>query len=116
MQRATRREWILSGATVGLLAGWWIVSEVWYARHIAPERIATTDDYVARFGQPRLIRRVRSAGEQGREFSGTAPPGWALVLRSADPAWVFDGQGRLIDFCRDPGDRPAHREKWMPAE
>jgi len=61
--------------------------------------------------QPRVIRKFSYNGRTHLEILGNAAaPG--LSLPSSPPAYIFDQQGRLLDWASDPGDNPSFAAKW----
>lgn len=94
-----------------LLATWYL-SEVNYARRIAPGEISTIPDYFARFGDPQAVRLVLSEGRTYYEFVGAVKPPLSFALPSSPPAYIFDQHGNFITWSSDPGDDPRHRQGW----
>ncbi len=87
-------------------------SEVWYARSVRPDGIATTADFFARFGQPRHVRTVQRGGKMYSEYQGPLPGPFVLAVPSSPSAFIFDDHGNFVEFCFDPGDSPTWRDKW----
>ncbi len=108
-----RREILVTVAVVGGMAAYWIVSEVHYAMSISPRGISTVRDFFDRFGEPRRVRMVQRDGQSYYEFTGQLPSAWSAAVPSAPPAYLFDEQGRLAGWCRDPGDAPSYRRTWQ---
>lgn len=95
-----------------LIAGEWR-----YAHAVSPKGVRTIDDHLDRFGAPTFVTRVKHSkgGDIHFEFSGfpnSKIP--RLALPSAMPAYVYDGDGELVDWCRDPGDTNQWRTTWCP--
>ena len=89
-----------------------IGSEVFYARSISPEGVRDVAGYFQRFGEPRSVRLVERDGQTHYEFSGRLPARLTLAMPSAPPAYVFDAQGRFVEWCPDPGDTPSYRSRY----
>jgi hypothetical protein len=90
-------------------------SEVYYASSIRPRGVQTVADHYRRFGEPRRILQLQRGGTNYYELSGRAPGLAVLATPSSPPAYVYDEAGRFIDWCPDPGDRRAYRERWPQA-
>ena len=89
------------------------MSEFQYAASIQPTGVRTLSDHILRFGNPRLIYRVarnEATFFELRGFPGGSRP--LLAFPSSPPAYVYDANGLLIDWCADPGDDPTHATKW----
>jgi len=89
------------------------ISELQYAASIQPTGVRTLADHIVRFGNPRFIFRV--GPKEGTFFELRGFPGGARPLfafPSSPPAYVYDADGRLIDWCADPGDHATHSTKW----
>ena len=109
----TKLRKILGWTALNLLPIAYLVgSEVYYARSITPKGISTIHDFFQRFGSPSSIHMVQRTGQSYYEFTGPLRPAWVLAFPSAPPAYVFDQQGRLSDWCSDPGDAPSFRKTW----
>lgn len=87
-------------------------SEFYYSRRIVPEEVVDVPTFIERFGEPCDILSVRRDRRDFYEFVGHWPSGFVAALPSSPPAYVFDEQGRLVDWCPDPGDQPEHRRRW----
>ena len=94
---------------------YWVGSEVYYARSIRPTGVRDVAGYFQRFGEPRSVRLVERDGQSYYEFTGRGP--WPsmlvlVVLPSSLPAYVFDEQGKFVEWSSDPGDQPSYRSRW----
>ena len=99
--------------TLLLLPASWLGSEFLYAARIRPSGIHTMADHFRRFGEPRFVYEVQRDGSTFYEFTGfspAAPP--LLAVPSSPPAYIYDSNGRFVDWCSDPGDQPKHRQTW----
>lgn len=112
-RRKRGRSFIISllAANLGLFV-YWISSEYYYAVSISPEGMSTASDYFKRFGDPTHVQIVNFEGKQFYDVTGNGPPLHVLALPSSRPSYIFDENGRLVDWCRDPGDFPAHHNRW----
>ena len=106
------REILMVAAILGVLATYWIGSEIHYLRRISPKGITTVRDFFDRFGEPRRVRMLQREGKSYYEFTGQLPGSWSVAVPSAPPAYVFDEQGQFTTWCRDPGDAPNYRRSW----
>jgi hypothetical protein len=95
-----------------ILLGYWVGSEIYHARSISPSGISTVADFFQRFGEPRFIRPVHREGNTYYELGGRAPSPSLFVFPSSAPAYIFDEQGRFVEWCSDPGDTPSYRQRW----
>ncbi|MGI8481363.1 MAG: hypothetical protein ACR2H1_05475 [Limisphaerales bacterium] len=96
-----------------LLPASWIGSEFLYAARIRPGSIRTVAAHFQRFGEPRFVYEVQHDGSTFYEFTGftrTQLP--LLAVPSSPPAYIYDADGKLVDWCSDPGDQPKHRQTW----
>ena len=112
--RQRRLGWV---AVILLPIGYLIGSEIYYASCIRPRGIVTVADHFHRFGVPRRITALHRDGGTYYELSGFTrkQSGFALpilALPSSPPAYVYDESGKFVDWCSDPGDQPAYRERW----
>jgi hypothetical protein len=89
-----------------------VASEVHYARSISPRAVHDVADYFQRFGEPLFVQLVERDGKSYYEFSGRLPPWFSLATPSAPPAYIFDAQGRFVEWCSDPGDTAGYRARW----
>jgi hypothetical protein len=108
-----RRDTLTTTGIIVGLAAYWIGANVHYARSISPKGISTVRDLFNRFGEPRRIQMVERDGQVFYEFTGQWPSRWVMALPSDPPAYVFDEQGRYVDWCSDPGDAPSYRRIWL---
>ena len=96
-----------------ILPALFVVGEVRYASQIRPTGVRTIAQHLKRFGDPQRVYQVERDGTVYYElqgFPGGHPP--HLAVPSSAPAYIYDREGRLIDWCPDPGDMPQHRQKW----
>jgi hypothetical protein len=96
-------------AIASLFVGW-LALNVQSRRQMAPTGIVTVRDYFERFGDPRFVRFVNHRGDRYYEFGGPMPALWTLP--SSGPSYIFDEQGRFVDWHADPGDAPDFYTKW----
>lgn len=69
-------------------------------------------EFVERFGDPSAVYVVSRGGTSHFELVGKMPGPLSFALPSAPAVYVFDPEGRLVDWCGDPGNDPRHRQKW----
>jgi hypothetical protein len=93
----------------------WVGSEVYYASRIRPHGVRTLAEHYRRFGEPHRISRLHRDGTNYYELSGRASGFPMIAFPSSPPAYVYDESGTLVDWCPDPGDRAAYRERWSRA-
>ena len=96
------------------LAAAWIVGEVRYSHRIDPGGIRDLSEHFQRFGSPQRIYRVSRADATFYYLSGFPdgqPPRFAYP--SSPPAYIYDQNGRFVDWCSDPGDcSPDWSNRW----
>lgn len=95
-----------------VLLAYWIGSEVYYARSIRPVGISTVSDYLARFDRPRNVYYVEHEGRNYFVLESKLHPAYVMAFPSSPPAYVFDEEGRFVDWCSDPGNRPSQWDRW----
>ncbi len=98
---------ILAG---GAFVGWWIHSEHSYARHVSPEGVTDLRGFLARYGEIDHAFTIERGTTQ--YFVATLPVGSGLALPSGPPAYVFDSEGRLVDWSGDTGDDSRYKHAW----
>lgn len=106
--RALIKPVILSGFLFASCA--WLGSELVYSSRICPTRVRTVADHLQRFGEPQSVHEVRHEGGTFYEFTGSTDSLFALP--SSPPAYIYNSQGRLVAWCRDPGDQPEFEQVW----
>lgn len=92
--------------------------EIDYTAKICPDGVRTVADHFLRFGEPRRVTQLQRDGGTYFELSGISRRSWSFSLKlpSSPPAYVYDGAGNFMDWCSDPGDQPAHRDRWPRAD
>ena len=100
--------------TAALLAvfGYFVLSEISYARLKDPTGIARVADFYERFGASSLAIVVHLDETQYLYLTGPLPPKGSLAQPSSPPVYVFDQQGLFVDWCSDPGDTPSWDRAW----
>jgi hypothetical protein len=98
-----------------MLPALWLAGEMRYAARIRPTGIRTVAQHFERFGRTHAVYPVRRANDdevyyEVQGFPGGGPP--LLAAPSDAPAYVYDRDGVLVDWCSDPGDSPEYRLKW----
>jgi hypothetical protein len=93
---------------LGLFGEWLIWCEVFY-ESVKPAGPSLADHLARR---PPATRReiVTSKGEEFLILTGES----SMLPRfpSGDPVYVFDRQGKLVDWTSDNGDSPKFFERW----
>ncbi len=96
---------------VSLLATGYIAAEICWTRINSPVgRFTTVAGYLA---QGRMPSRVELCSIRGGDFwVAYAPMNYGLALPSGPAAYVFDDQGRLVDWSADTGDDSRFTFNW----
>ena len=102
--RMTLRRIMVASALPLLVIGYWAGSEAYYARSISPVGVSSVSGYFRRFGEPRRVRQIEREGKRFFEFTGRGPSLPLLAFPSAPPCYVFDADGRCMEWCPDRGD------------
>jgi hypothetical protein len=103
----SRKNWLV----LGLCIACWLV----YVRHIGnglnPEAngVRTYKEFKDKMPEPEAYVFIRR-GEPS--FLRIALPWKFVMLPSGHPAFVFDRNGRLIDWTRDDGDDSRFSNQW----
>jgi len=89
----------------------WVGSEVYHAKTSSPKGRATTyKEYREHLPTP---IRAKFFIKKNQIFYETDGPIHApLTFPSGPPAYIFDSQGRLIDWTSDSGDDPSFQDRW----
>lgn len=95
-----------------LLLGYALHSELAYARLKDPTGIKQLADFYERFGRSFGAVATNVDGIEYIELTGPLPPIWSLALPSGPPVYVFDKQGKFVDWCSDLGERPNWNQQW----
>lgn len=107
----TKKIAIVSIILVCLLAAW-ICSEMTNSKAVRPPAGATNlIAFLEARPQFRGIHKFEHNQKMYLEVIGE-PSQSALSLPSGSPAYIFDGYGALVDWCRDLGDQPSFARKW----
>lgn len=61
---------------------------------------------------PQKIERAEKENQQYLVVTGRMTPLWFITIPSGAPCYVFDANGRLIDWTADEGDDPRFHERW----
>jgi hypothetical protein len=103
--------------TVGMLllaAIAWALTSATIAKSYAPVPEAETfDGFVAYYGQPFSIIQF----DEEHIVATVEVPFWHLVINtpSSMPGYVFDRNGKLVDWSPDPGDDSNFQNRWLKA-
>jgi hypothetical protein len=106
------RDRIATWTLLLLLPLYWLGAEVWYAFSRRPVGVRNASDWLARFGDPECVHVMTRDEICHYEVRGALPPPWAAAFPSDRPSYVFDGTGRFLDWCSDPGDAKVFRNRW----
>lgn len=91
----------------------WLLSEIRWSRINNPSgRFDNLQEYLE---HGRYSERVIRVEKNGNAFFITHSPmdTW-LAAPSGPAAYVFDENGRLVDWSNDMGDDPSFRKRWPP--
>src|SRR5207302_9745591 len=107
-------------AIVLLLPLYWIVSEFCYVWSVVPTGVSTVDDYFQNFGPPSYVRVMQRNDKIYYEILGQARGSrqWVgsicvfAALPSGPPAYIFDGNGHLVEWTPDSGDDSQFQRRW----
>ncbi len=108
----SRREVLYVVVLLGGVLCYYIGSEVYYSKTMAPVGVRTLADYVGRFGTPERVFTVVRGGHRYYELVGRRPPAWCIAVPSGLPRYVFDDTGAFQEWCMDPGDSPDYHVRW----
>lgn len=110
---ASRRQRILGWTTaIAFAAAYVIGSEVYYLESIKPKEVRDIRGYFNRFGEPKSARVITLDAQTYYELTGHLPKWYVFAHPSSPPAYIFDANGKFIDWCYDPGDVPSHYQRW----
>ena len=100
---------------VGSILGGTIIGNRYYIPHrFTPrEKAATIQQLEKDFDVKFEVRRVTA---KGRDYILATAPMVKWAFPSGPPMYVFDSQGRLLDYTLDSGDDPAFMDRWWPKE
>ena len=100
---------------IGLLAlgGYAVYGEVSCARLKDPTGISTVVDFYDRFHVSSRASILHVDNAEYFCLYGPLPPRWSLAVPSSPPVYLFDDEGKFVDWCSDPGDHPSWNQKWM---
>lgn len=108
----SRRGKVLGWTLALLLPIYWIASEIWYAASMNPVGVVTVADWFDRFGPPNSVHSLSRGGRTYYEVRGKLPPFYVIAVPSDSPSYVFAEDGRMVEWCSDPGDSPWFHEQW----
>lgn len=109
-----KRNWfklLLPGLLMTAL-GIWVACEVRWSRVNDPRgRFSNWSEYIAQDRQPGRVVEVTRDGVRYLVAFGPMDP-W-LAVPSGPAAYVFDPDGKLVDWTGDSGDDPAFQVLWL---
>ena len=88
----------------------WAGCEIYHARSSSAEGIGTYEAYRSSLPPPRAVRSITKDGQVFYVFFG--PIRAPLALPSGPPAYIFDQNGKLIDWALDSGENPRFSSMW----
>ncbi len=103
--------WILLALPVIYL----LLSEIYYRMSIAPIGVSTVADYYEHRGEPYDVDVFQRENEMFFHLSARLPPRWVFVVPSSRASYIFDLDGKLVDWSPDPGGSEDYWDKW-PAD
>jgi hypothetical protein len=112
MKRSTKIELIVCLLILGIPAAVCLVSGYRWSRINNPKgKFTNVTEYLSVGRQPSRIGRIEKDGETF--FIAYSPMDSWLALPSGPAAYVFDKDGRMIDWSRDTGEDPDFGRKWL---
>jgi len=91
------------------VCAWW-ACEVHHARKSNADGIETYRQYRESLPPPESVLKLR-VGE-GEFYALSGPVSVLLALSSGPPVYIFDSEGKLLDWTLDSGDDPRFSERW----
>ena len=108
------RSWLLLIASFVLPAVAWMGINVYLRSSTSlPRDVTTFDQYLARMPAPEQVYLVERDGVRYYVFVGPLPPSPAVA--SGHPRYVFDREGRVVDWTADVGDDTGYIDRWSNA-
>ncbi len=89
-----------------------LFNEEWYAKHVHPREMKTIEEFYIKFSSSNGGRIIKIDGTPFLVVRGVDQPWWCTALPSSRPEYLFDNEGKFIDWCLDPGDCPKCQKKW----
>lgn len=101
-------------AGMGSCIGWAYLSHRTQSSYALPTDVDSFEKYLAYAGEPNSISLLQNGYFQ----SHRSVPVWhqAINVPSSLPGYVFDPQGRFVDWSSDPGDDGAFQRRWPVAK
>jgi hypothetical protein len=91
-----------------------LIGRYYIAHRFTPhEKTATIQQLEKDFGVKLEVRHVTT---KGRDYILATAPLMRWATPSGPPMYVFDSEGRLLDYTLDSGDDPRFMEKWCPKD
>ena len=108
-----KRIWsVLTSPVVSITAVFsaWLVCELYHGSTSSAVGITTYHDYRESLPTPKAVGKLSKDGGDYYIFYG--PIKAPLALPSGPPAYVFDMNGKLVDWAKDPGENPRFSSAW----
>lgn len=94
-----------------LILGVWLMLSAREARKLKPPPSVTTiQDFLQQMPSPMYVRRF--AFGEATYFEVWGQLGGTIRLPSGPPSYIFDPNGRLVDWTSDRGDAGNYSRKW----
>jgi len=78
---------------------WLTPSGTLYVKSISPSGVRDIPDFFYKLGDPSYVKLVEQNGRFYYEFLGCSPRVRSYYIASNSPRYVFDGQGKFIEWC-----------------
>ena len=99
---------------IGRIVGGPLIGRYYIPHLFTPrEKAVTIQQLEKNFG---VKLEVRCVTAKGRDYILATAPMVEWALQSGPPMYVFDSQGRLLDYTLDSGDDPAFMNRWYPKD
>ena len=109
-----RRSWIQLICAFALPGVVWIALDVYLSRaSTLPADVTTIDHYLTRMPPPEKAYLRERDGQRYYVMVGPMPP--MPAVPSSHPQYVFDTQGRVVDWTHDVGDDSGYVDRWAGA-
>jgi hypothetical protein len=116
MRKPKSFQWVVLGTALVLLFAppiYWFSSQWYWRSYVSPPKSFRHSEYTKFYGEP---YREFSRDREGASFQivyGQMPSSYLFVHASGHPAYVFDDNGKMVDWSSDVGDDNAFISKWF---